>query len=337
MTLYPANQKGQTIGPFTPSDNEVHEQLWTPIVNGDELVIEVRVPEEERPQLELELSSVNHDFVGFAGITSVSGSCNLDVICGAADGWEIVDNYRDIIRSVAVISTGGGTFCTGFLVNNVNSDCTPFFMTAEHCGIDADDAPSLVTYWNYENSTCRQPNSTESGEDGDGVLIDFNTGSIWRAEWEPSDVTLVELDDPVSETADAFLAGWSAEFMMPIDTVIGIHHPATDEKRISFEFDQTTAGAGNNNVVDLDEATHVIVNDWDIGTTEGGSSGSPLFNSQKQVVGQLTGGGAACGNDAHDIYGWFYTSWFGGGTPETALRFWLDPDDTGVTSIPGKD
>ena len=169
-------------GPFTPADNEAHNQLWTPIIDGDQLVIEVRLPTAERSNLRLWLTHVNHDFLNFNS-KSISGSCNLDVICSDEDGWEIVDLYRDIIRSVAVISTGGGTFCTGYLVNNVRQDGTPFFMTANHCGIGAGNAPSLVTYWNFDNSTCRQPDSPASGAGGDGQLNVFNTGSTWLASW----------------------------------------------------------------------------------------------------------------------------------------------------------
>lgn len=324
----------QVMGPFTPADNEVHEQLWTPVLPSDELVVEVQIPTHSQPQLELELKYVNHDFIGFASV--VSGSCNLDVICGAADGWAIVDAYRDIIQSVAVISTGGGTFCTGFLVNNARQDCAPFFMTANHCGINAGAAPSLVTYWNFQNSTCRQPNSAASGGNGNGQLNDFNTGSIWRSSWANSDFTLVELDDPVSATADAFFAGWSAEDVVPSDTVICVHHPSTDEKRISFEFDPTHLGTWGTGGDPVPNGNHIIIPDWDIGTTEGGSSGSPLFNNQKQVVGQLHGGNAACGNNAYDSYGWFRSSWEGGGTPASRLKDWLDPDNTGILSIGGR-
>ncbi len=337
MFLYPMNQVQDFIGPFTIHDNDEHEQLWTPIVDGDEMVIEVQVPFKKRSKLKLELSYVNHDYIGFSNMSAISGSCNLDVVCGSEDGWDIVDGYRDIIRSVGVISLGGGTFCTGFLVNNANQDCTPFFMTANHCGISANNAASLVSYWNFENSTCRQPGSAESGQNGDGQLSQFNTGAVHRASYAPSDFTLVEFDDPIDENANAFLAGWSNEFIMPQDTVICVHHPATDEKRISFEFDPTTPSTGGNNVVDINVATHVRIADWDIGTTEGGSSGSPLFNSNKQVVGQLQGGLAACGNDLFDVYGWFNTSWNGGGTTNSALRFWLDPNNTGIESIDGRE
>lgn len=316
------------LGPFTPADNEEHEELWTPVLKGDEVVIEVKIPIQEKENLKLHLSSVNHDFLGFLDL--LSGSCNLDVICGAADGWAIVDNYRDIIQSVAVIGTGGGTFCTGFLVNNTRQDCTPFFMTANHCGINGSNAPSLVAYWNFFNSTCRQPNSGASGGPGNGVLTDFNTGAIFKAGNAASDFTLVQLDDPVSPTANAFFAGWNADGVNPTSTVC-VHHPNTDEKRISFDNDPANVTAWTGTVND-----HWLVN-WDIGVTEPGSSGSPLFDQNKRIVGQLHGGASACGSsDLTDEYGMFGVSWTGGGTPSTRLDIWLDPDNTGLLAIDGR-
>ncbi len=335
LYLYPANQKQpEVLGPFTPADNEEHNQLWTPIVPTDDLVIELRVPTARKSFVRLRLTDVNHDFVGFNSSSLLSGSCNLDVICGAEDGWGIVDKYRDIIQSVAVYSTGGSTFCTGYLVNNARQDCTPFFMTANHCGV-ANAGASLVVYWNFINSVCRQPGSAASGGNGNGVLNNFNTGSIFRATWADSDMTLLELDDPVNPSANAFYAGWDNSLTAPGDTVIAIHHPSTDEKRISFSFQQTFRVNGISSTPAAN-GNHITVPNWNIGTTEGGSSGSPLFDRFKRVRGQLLGGGAACGNSDFDSYGFFGVSWNGGGTPSTRLRNWLDPDNTGVTQIDGR-
>ncbi len=332
LILYSADMKS-VQGPFTPLDNEEHEQLWTPVLGGDELVIEVQLPLNNKKALELELSAVNHDFVGIEA--QLSGSCNLDVVCGAEDGWDIVDDYRDIIQSVAYTTLNGFANCTGFLVNNTNQDLKPLFMTAFHCGVDVQSAPTMVAYWNFQNSDCRQPNSPQSGVDGDGQLNTFNSGSILRSTWAQSDFVLVELDDPVVDAADAFFAGWTAEPILPT-SAIAVHHPSNDEKRISFENDNdfylSTWVASPDEVTDGD---HIIVEDWDIGTTEGGSSGSPLFDQNKRVVGQLHGGGAACGNDSYDVYGWFHTSWEGGGTPATRLKDWLDPNNTGALTIDG--
>lgn len=334
LFLYSPDKK-HVMGPFTPHDNEEHDQLWTPVLPGDQLVLELQLPLARAEQVRLRLKYVNHDFLGFGNPEAVvSGSCNLDVICGAINGWGIVDGYRDIIQSVAVIGIGGNTFCTGFLVNNANEDCTPYFMTAFHCGINAGNAPSMVAYWNYQNSFCRQPNTPQSGQPGNGVLTNFNTGAFWRAGWSTSDFTLVELDDPVSATADAFFAGWTAEPVAPTSS-IAVHHPNTEEKRISFENDPSTFTTYLNNTP-VPNFTHVRVANWDVGTTEGGSSGSPLFNQNKHVVGQLHGGFASCTSATPDWYGSFALSWEGGGTNTTRLRNWLDPNNTGILSLDGR-
>ena len=331
LELYSADLKNK-LGPFTPNDNDDHREFWTPIIEGDELVVELRIPKEQRKNLSLKITSINHDFMGFS--TFASGSCNLDVICGIDDGWEIVEAYRDIIQSVAVYSTGGSTFCTGFLVNNTREDCTPFFMTADHCGIRSGNAASLVVYWNFENSVCRAPNSNASGGAGNGLLNDFNSGSVLRARSDDTDFGLLELDDPVSPTAEAFFAGWDARPELPADTVIAIHHPNTDEKRISFSFEQTFKG--NLNGQGVANGGYLVVPEWSIGTTEGGSSGCPLFDQNSRVVGQLFGGAASCNNIDYDAFGWFAISWEGGGTPETRLRDWLDPDNSGKITLNGR-
>lgn len=331
LIMYNEN-KDRVMGPFTPADNEDHEQLWTPVFEGDALVIELQVSLESKDEVQLHLKTVNHDFLGFT--SALSGSCNLDVICGEADGWGIVDGYRDIIQSVGVYSTGGTTFCTGFLVNNTSQDCTPLFMTANHC-LSQGDAPSLVVYWNFFNSTCRQPYSGASSSGGDGLLTDFNTGAIYKSNYPSSDFFLVELDDPVSETANAFFAGWSAEEALVQDMSIAIHHPNTDEKRISFDYEAPFVSYYYDNTPNAN-GDHITVSDWDVGTTEGGSSGSPLFNVNKHVIGQLHGGDAACGNDGPDYYGRFHTSWEGGGSSSSRLKDWLDPNNTGQIVIDGR-
>ena len=77
--------------------------------------------------------------------------------------------------------------------------------------------------------------------------------------------------------------------------------------------------------------------DWDLGATEGGSSGSPLFDQHHRIVGQLHGGQAACGNDDPDWYGRLFTSWTGDGTAGGRLSDWLDPLNSGLVTLDGRD
>ncbi len=321
----------EVLRPFTDADNESHGQLWTPVVLADDIVVEVTLPAGEVKGLDLELGSINVGYRGFGELMASeddglrSGSCNVDVICPEGDEW------RAEIAAVGVISTGGSTFCSGFMVNNTAQDRKPYFMTANHCDIDSSNAASLVVYWNYENSTCRPVGSSSSGGAGDGSLDDYQTGSYFRAAYATSDFTLVELDDDPDPEWQVSFAGWDRTGAQAT-TAVAIHHPNTDEKRISFEYDttQTTSYLGTSSPGD---GSHVRVVDWDLGTTEGGSSGSPLFDQNHRVIGQLHGGYAACGNDESDWYGRFSVSWTGGGTSSTRLSNWLDPGSTGATTV----
>lgn len=312
LDIYSADRT-KFIRTFTANDNNINNQLWTPVIMSDDVVIELTADASEVNQVQIELGHVGQGFRTFGESTLKSGDCNIDVACNESAGWE------HEVNSVGVISTGGSAFCTGFMVNNTKNDRTPFFMTANHCRIDESSAPSLVVYWNYQTSKC--------GGARDGKLADFQTGSVHLASSRKSDFTLVKLVKTPNPKWNVNYAGWDARDKVGTPAV-GIHHPNVDEKSISFEDDPTEISSYGGSSSPGD-GTHVRIVDWDKGTTEPGSSGSPLFNKDHRVIGQLHGGGAACGNDESDYYGRLHTSWEGEGSSTTRLKDHLDPKKTG--------
>lgn len=312
LNIYSADRT-QFIRPFTSADNNVNGQLWTPVIMSDDVVIELTVPAHAVDSVSLELTQVGQGFRTFAQKTNnKSGSCNVDVACTDSKGWE------DEVNTVGVISTGGSTFCTGFMVNNTSNDKTPYFMTAAHCRITAATAPSLVVYWNYQASKC--------GGSRDGRMTDFQSGSVHLAANSRSDATLVKLNSAPKPEWNVNFAGWDASAAIGT-SVVAIHHPNVDEKSISFENDPT-ALSSYGGTASPGDSTHVWVKDWDKGTTEPGSSGSPLFDSNHRVIGQLHGGGAACGNNSPDYYGRFHTTY-----KEANLAKHLDSANTGKLTV----
>jgi lysyl endopeptidase len=304
----------QRIRPFTSADNNAARELWTPVLMSDSAVIEVRVPASRFNELSLTLTQVGQGFRTFAQQTKKAGKCNIDVACKEGAGWE------QEINSVAVLSSNGTTFCTGFMVNNTAGDRTPYFMTADHCGVTARKAPSLVTYWNYQTEQC--------GGARNGKLTQFTTGAEFLAGSTKSDFTLLKLNQLPNREWGVTYAGWDRSGVDASEAV-AIHHPSTDEKSISFEFDPTTITSYLGDDVPGDN-THVRVEDWDKGTTEPGSSGSPLFNQDHRVIGQLHGGWASCTSQTADYYGRIYTSWEGEGRSGTRLKDFLDARNTGA-------
>lgn len=306
LNIYSAD-RSKFIRSFTHEDNNEARELWSPVIMSDDVIIEVTAPAEVARLVELELGQVGQGFRTFGQSTLKAGSCNIDVACSDSQGWE------NEVNSVGVISTGGSTFCTGFMVNNTANDKTPYFMTANHCRINASSAPSLVVYWNYQTSTCKGPR--------DGKLTDFQSGSVHLASGSRSDFTLVKLNSQPKSEWNVRFAGWDATATGHDSPTVAIHHPNVDEKSISFDYDHA-ALSSYGGTSSPGAGTHVWVKDWDKGTTEPGSSGSPLFNADHRVVGQLHGGSAACGNDRPDYYGRFHISW-------PSLKDHLDSAKTG--------
>ncbi|MCO4755749.1 MAG: trypsin-like peptidase domain-containing protein [Bacteriovoracaceae bacterium] len=298
---------------FTAEDNNVHNQIWTPVIMSDDVTIELQVPASEVDEVELTLTKVNQGFRTFTQTTEKSGSCNVDVVCEEGDDWQ------KEINSVGVISTGGSTFCSGFMVNNTSNDRTPLFMTAAHCRVNRYKAASLVVYWNYQSSEC--------GGTKDGQLDQFNTGSEFLASSAKSDFSIVKLLQSPNPEWGVTFAGFDARDVETVGAT-AIHHPSTDEKSISFDYDPLTITSYLKEEVPGD-TTHIRVHNWDVGTTEPGSSGSPLFNADGRVIGQLHGGYASCRSNTSDWYGRIHTSWEGEGEVGTRLVDWLDPEQTG--------
>ncbi|MCP4659716.1 MAG: trypsin-like peptidase domain-containing protein [bacterium] len=323
LTIYSPDGRHR-IGPFTERDNEEHGELWTPPLLTDELILEVTLPFELLGELELRLAKVHHGYAGFGEAEPKSGPCEVDLACTPAEIW------RDAARSVALISVEGVRFCTGFLVNNTALDGKPLFITAHHCGVNRRNAASVVVLWNHESPVCRDGDEA-AGEPGD--LSQFQTGAVFRAAYRPSDVVLIELDDPPDPAFNVFYAGWDRSETDPRRTVV-IHHPNTDVKRISFDYDRATA-TPHLSSESLAKGNHLRIADWDLGTTEGGSSGAPLFNQDMRVVGQLHGGYAACDDRQADWFGRFSASWTGNGRPGLRLSDWLDPLSSEALTLDG--
>ncbi len=306
---------------FTAAHNAAHGELWTPVVRDDDVLLELVVPPDQRDAVQLELTAINLGYKDLETLTpDKAGSCNIDVACGAADAW------RDQTDAVALYSLNGVFKCTGFLVNNTARDLRPLFQTAFHCGVDDINDASVVVYWQFQRAVC---------EVGSGVLDPNMTqsGATLLARAAGPDFALLLLDDTPPAVAGVYYAGWDRDPNDPLGAVT-IHHPSLDEKSISFEFDPTTTttyldsqtpGAG----------THIRVADWDLGTTEGGSSGAPLFKLNGLVAGQLHGGFAACSNTLPDWYGRLSQAWNWGGSSAGRLRDWLDPVGDDPMSLAG--
>lgn len=305
-------------GGFHSSLNKNAETFATAPVKGERLMVEYAAPVGENSEAKIVIQSVLYGYEDIFGLMQArnfgsSGGCNININCPEGDDWQLHK------RAVAMILTANNSrICTGALINNHNHDGTPYFLTARHCNVQS----NAIVMFNYESPDCGN--------------IDGNTAQTLQgcekvAEWAPSDFTLLKLLDSPPLEYTTYFSGWSAT-PEPKFSAATIHHPRGDIKKISMDDNQLDiavySGADTTR-------NHWKINTWEKGTTEPGSSGSPLFDINKRIIGQLHGGMATCANSINDYYGMFAYSWTGGGQPENSLQPWLDPNYTGVLECDG--
>jgi len=313
-------------GPYTAANNHA-EGLWTPVVPGGEIVVELRAPAAAAADAHLGIERAYHGWRDWKAESAPAkaGSCNIDVACSEGDDW------RDEARSVARVQISGDTgsvLCSGQLINNVRQDLRPYFLTADHCGIDDPNggpAQSVVLYFNYQRPQCGS---------GQGDLTQTMTGSRFVADNVESDFTLVELLQSPPEAYAVYYAGWNVQGSGS-SSGASIHHPSGDEKSISLyntPLVATDVDIGNGRVVDSWRVR------WARGVTEPGSSGAGLWNSQHQLLGVLSGGSASCSDPTSpDYYGRLDVAWTAEAGADGQLKAHLDPDGTGCAALPGRD
>ena len=314
--LFVRSADGETVlGAFTEANNKPGGHFATSLVPGDELVLEYREPAAAPFPGELSLISVTHgyrDVTGYTKELGESGPCNHNVHCPPlTDGWD------DPVRSVVMLTTYSSGFCTGVMLNNTSGDGTPYLLTASHCYSD----PSYWVFWfNWESPDCDDPLQPPPH---DGL-----TGATLVARDSSSDFALLELSAEPPPDYAVYLAGWDQTGALP-SAAASIHHPSGDIKKITLESSQISPAG-----------SYWDVGPWDVGTTEGGSSGAPLFDQDHRVIGQLFGGGAACAgqnpNGGIDSFGRFDRSWNGNDADER-LRDWLDPLGLDPDTLDGLD
>ncbi|MFN3918280.1 MAG: T9SS type A sorting domain-containing protein [Flavobacteriales bacterium] len=312
--------KSYVEGAYTAANNNLNNMLGTDIMLGEEMIVEYYEPSSVKNQGRLLVGMVVHGYRDISEYplfkVNESGACNMDVICPDGAQWSSQK------RSVARISMGGG-LCTGALVNNTANDGTPYFLTANHCG--PQNMGGAVFRFNYDSPICgsQAVANSQSGPTNQNV-----NGSVLRARRANSDFGLIQLNSVPPTNYNVYYAGWDNTGNVP-NTTVGIHHPSGDVKKISFDDHAATIAAYGGNPGSGTTHWRVI---WDRNTTtEGGSSGSPLFDHNQRIIGQLHGGGASCTNlTAPDWYGRFSVSW-NGNSASDRLRDWLDPSNNTPT------
>lgn len=323
--------KSFVLGKFTEY-HTYNGRLGTELIPGSIAIVEYYVaPENSIATSSMTIQKVTHGYrTGDefqAKAFGSAGACNMNVNCPDGIPWE-----QQKRSAVMLVNSGGNGFCSGAIVNNTLNDGKPYVLTANHC---YSDPTTWVFRFNWEAPSCANP--------GTAPAYTSLSGSVLRSRRTISDFCLVEItggliSGTIPAAYNAYFSGWDNTGVNPT-SMVSIHHPKGDIKKISFNDEpsypvQSTVGGVQSEVNGSWEV------EWDRGTTtESASSGSPLFDQNHRIIGQLWGGGASCSSlNANDYYGRFTKSWEPAGSTSTdQLKFWLDPTSIGAVIIDGFD
>jgi len=275
----------QTFGPYSGEGIHGDGEFWSNAALGEAVLIEYE-PAGRSRSLPFRIAEISH-FTSLpvaiakpdaeltlakAGETrNAALSCNIDVTCRP--------EYAELARAVARISfetDEGGALCSGTVLNTRSNSMIPYFLTAAHCISSDAEARTVEAYFLYQTSTCNGPAPSAAS-----VRRVVGARYMAGSSVEGGDFTLLRLNSVPDGTV---FAGWSSTAHPVGAAVTGIHHPTGDLKKISFGARGTDLATRGRPVQNF----YTII--WNEGVTEGGSSGSGIFNEQRQLVGMLSGG-----------------------------------------------
>jgi lysyl endopeptidase len=314
-------EEGDLLGAFTSINNKKSGKFAVSPVAGDMLTVQYEIPAGSDRTRSFRISQVNHDFIGILKYSDrrplgiKAGACNVDVNC--------TGTHRDLKDAVTRIIVNGREICTGVLVNNTAENERPYVLSAAHCYDRPEYAEVSVFTFNYESPYCAPL---------DGDPRNSISGAKMKASNDSLDFSLVELSLVPPPGFMPYFAGWDRSTSLP-DSTVCIHHPQGDIKKRSTDRNPPVV---SNFISGYTQMGFLRILRWELGVTEQGSSGGPLFNPSGNVIGTLTGGSATCHNPVNDYFSRFSRAWEYRSDSTGQLKYWLDPLNLNSVRLQGK-
>ena len=193
--------------------------VWSPIVEGDAIGIEIVLAAALTDTVSVELKGVSHivSLPTANTATADPAPCEpVDALCSSVRQCELNAALRLSFTDVQ----GNSYVCSATVVNDHRSVdeklASPSVLTSNECLSTAYDVGTVVAHWNLRSTVC-----------GGGTLTSQNRQLSGGADLIVSDPasnhTLLRLRDAVPTDTDHCLAGWSADNEVVGETVFSIH------------------------------------------------------------------------------------------------------------------
>ncbi len=337
------NKFGQYKGAFTHYNNSLSQQLSIAPLRGNEIIIHYQSAPNKPylPELTIGKVSLYAETLGASDWRlHQDGEPWGEAPVPCAKNIIEFKDVNELSRSLVLIVVRGRTVCSGALINNTLNDGKAYVLTAAHC----------------MNRSFKQPNNKEYRDTSAQQSVFFfnfrspigktfirgtEEQSLAGAKivaWDESrDLCLLEITGIQPPEIDSrcgipysyrpFFAGWNRG--TPYPPFFGLHHPLGSMARYNLSKQNISRTTFLGTPL-IQEKMHWEIKRWDIGTTAGGSSGSPLFDSHYLIIGALTGGNSTCEKPISDQYYSLDKCWDKKLPKKMTLNACLDPQNTGV-------
>ena len=347
LFIYNAD-KSQVLGGYNHDTNPNGGLFATEMITGESITLEYvgSSISEEKPRIIIDDLGYVYDerslIYSEINLRSRPNSpstilCAININCPDGNLWK--KQKRGVIMLTIKRNDNSWVYCSGSLVNNTAEDGKPLVLTASHCFENGGIPEQSIFYFNYENEGCTNGNRIDPpttktlvgavnlmqspiDKGGDGYLMNLNTNV--PEEWHP------------------YYNGWDIRNVTANSGVV-IHHPNGDLKKITtfvtplttytYKDDGNNTGATN--------AHWRVVYDGN-SVTQGGSSGSPIFNENGLIVGALSGGASTCVKRYDpDLFAKLWYNWdqyaFDTKNSTQKMQPYLDPLNKGAQTLQGFD
>nr|WP_314668508.1 T9SS type A sorting domain-containing protein [uncultured Porphyromonas sp.] len=341
LFIYTPDRK-TVLGKYTYETHPKHGAFATEPLPGTTAILEYKpaLNSEEMPSILI--SSVGHIFAKAAptedpGEDQGSDDCSVNINCKEGAEWQ--DQKAGVVQMI-MYSGGYVSICSGDLLNNTNEDFTPYIISAAHCEsltnrrkTSESDLDQWIFTFHYEKMGC----SSGSFALGRGkTMVGCDLMAFLPIQGQ-SDGLLLKLDQMIPDSYRVYYNGWDRSDAIP-NSGVGIHHPAGDAKKLSVYNGDVTLNTWHTSDAFGGPNAHFFFH-FTKGETEGGSSGSSLWNEDKLVVGTLTGGGGRCqsGTNFYGRLNYHWDKYKKDGDATTQMASFLDPKTNGqATKLRGR-
>lgn len=334
--VYTPDRK-QILGAFSSESCTNSGKFLIGVVKGETAILEYFEPTNAKKRGTFHLNRIDYAYdaqalKAGAEITGfgLSKPCNINVNCVQGNAWQT--EKKGVARILMVFSNGSG-WCSGSLIANTSGSYDPYFLTAHHCQLIG-LTPEFDLWrfdFDYESTNCANP----ATEPQPNSVLGCERIS-YRAE---TDFMLLKIN-PIPLNINIYFNGWTRSNTPAANTAF-VHHPVGDIKKISID---TSAPGIHPNTINWGGVFGISPANthWravpDFGIYQPGSSGCPLFDPNKRIVGQLHGGNTNMVDECQvlDTYwGRFDLSWNQGTSAQARLKDWLDPANTNANTQNG--